>query len=348
METARMEASAEDGGHMPSKKLRVIVTRRLPERVEARMSELFDVVLRHEDTKMTTPELVRALKIADVLVPCINDTLDKSILAQAGPRLKLIANYGAGADHIDIGFAREKGILVSNTPGVVADDTADMAMALILAVARRMSEGMALMQSGTWEGWSPMALLGARLGGRRLGILGMGRIGQAVARRARAFGMQIDYHNRKPLHASIAQELQATYWETLDQMVARVDILSINCPHTPATYHLMNARRLKLMKPSALIVNTSRGEVLDEVALAHGLRAGELAGAGLDVFQRGVEPNPHLRALSNVVLLPHMGSATLESRLEMGERIILNIQNFADGHRPPDQILPDQNWVVRP
>ena len=270
---------------MRSKKLRVIVTRRLPERVEARMAELFDVVLRHEDTKMTAPELVRALKIADVLVPCINDTLDKSILAQAGPRLKLIANYGAGADHIDIGFAREKGILVSNTPGVVADDTADMAMVLILAVARRMSEGMALMQSGTWEGWSPMALLGARLGGRRLGILGMGRIGQAVARRARAFGMQIDYHNRKPLHASIAQELQATYWETLDQMVARVDILSINCPHTPATYHLMNARRLKLMKPSALIVNTSRGEVLDEVALAHGLRAGELGARGLMCFK---------------------------------------------------------------
>ncbi|MGL6209209.1 MAG: 2-hydroxyacid dehydrogenase [Paracoccaceae bacterium] len=325
---------------MPHPRLSVVVTRRLPEPVETRMKELFDVTLRDPDEAMTREELVAAMAEADVLVPTITDVLDAGLIGQAGPRLKLIANYGAGVDHIDVATARSRGILVSNTPGVTTEDTADMVMALILGVTRRIPEGLATMQSGNWPGWSPMANLGGRLSGRRLGILGMGRIGSAVARRARAFGCQVHYHNRKRLHADVEAGLEATYWESLDQMVARMDILSVNCPHTPSTYHLMNARRLKLMKPSAVIVNTSRGEVIDENALTRGLRAGELAGAGLDVYERGAEINPRLRELPNVVLLPHMGSATLEGRIEMGEKVIINIKTFADGHRPPDQVVP--------
>jgi len=325
---------------MPAERLSVVVTRRLPEIVETRMKELFDVELREDDTPMTRDQIVAAMKRADVLVPTLTDTVDAGMLTQAGEKLRLIANYGAGVDHIDVQTARQRGVLVSNTPGVVAEDTADMAMALILSVTRRIPEGLALMQSGDWAGWSPTALMGGRLGGRRLGILGMGRIGQAVARRAAAFGMQVHYHNRKRLHADIESELDATYWESLDQMVARMDIISINCPHTPSTYHLMNARRLKLMKPKAVIVNTSRGEVIDENALTRMLRAGEIAGAGLDVFEHGTEINPRLRALKNVVLLPHMGSATEEGRAEMGEKVIINIKTFADGHRPPDQVVP--------
>ncbi len=325
---------------MPHQRLSVVVTRRLPEAVETRLKELFDVELRDPDTQMTREELAAAVRRADVLVPTITDVIDAALLGQAGDRLKLIANYGAGVDHIDIATARQRGILVSNTPGVTTDDTADMTIALILAVTRRIPEGLAMMQAGEWQGWSPMALLGGRLAGRRLGILGMGRIGQAVARRARAFGMQVHYHNRKRLRPPIEAELEATYWESLDQMVARVDVLSVNCPHTPSTFHLMNARRLKLMKPTAVIVNTSRGEVVDENALTRGLRAGELAGAGLDVYERGTELNPRLREVPNVVLLPHMGSATLEGRVEMGEKVIINIKTFADGHRPPDQVVP--------
>jgi glyoxylate reductase len=243
-------------------------------------------------------------------------------------------------DHIDVQTARQRGVLVSNTPGVMTEDTADMTMALILAVIRRMPEGMALMQAGAWEGWAPTAFMGGRVGGKRLGILGMGRIGQAVARRAAAFGMQVHYHNRKRLRPEIERDLDATYWESLDQMVSRMDVISINCPHTPSTFHLMNARRLKLMKPTAVIVNTSRGEVIDENALTRMLRAGEIAGAGLDVFERGHEINPRLRELTNVVLLPHMGSATVEGRIEMGEKVIINIKTFADGHRPPDLVVP--------
>ena len=325
---------------MPAQKLTVVVTRRLPDVVETRMKELFNVDLRDPDTAMSRDELAAAMRRADVLVPTITDQIDSALLAQAGDKLKLIANYGAGVDHIDVASARSRGVLVSNTPGVVTDDTADMVLALILAVTRRIPEGLAMMQDGQWAGWSPMALLGGRLSGRRLGILGMGRIGQAVARRARAFGMQIHYHNRRRLRPEVEGELEATWWESLDQMVARMDILSVNCPHTPSTFHLMNARRLKLMKPSAVIVNTSRGEVIDENALTRMLRAGEIAGAGLDVFERGPEVNPRLRELPNVVLLPHMGSATLEGRVEMGEKVIINIKTFADGHRPPDQVLP--------
>jgi glyoxylate reductase len=327
---------------MPAARLTVVITRRLPEAVETRMKELFDVELRDPDTPMTREELAAAMRRADVLVPTITDTIDAALLAQAGEKLKLIANYGAGVDHIDVATARQRGVIVSNTPGVVTEDTADMVMALILAVTRRIPEGLQLMQSGTWTGWSPMALLGGRLGGRRLGILGMGRIGQAVARRARAFGLQVHYHNRKRLRPEIEAELEATYWESLDQMIARMDILSINCPHTPSTFHLLNARRLRLMKPSAVVVNTSRGEVVDENALTRALRAGELAGAGLDVYERGTDLNPRLRELPNVVCLPHMGSATIEGRIEMGEKVIINIKTFADGHRPPDQVVPGQ------
>jgi len=312
----------------------------LPDIVETRLSELFDAHLRQDDAPMTRAELTEAVKTADILVPTVTDTLDAALIAQAGEQLKLIANYGAGVDHIDVATARQRGILVSNTPGVLTDDTADMAMALILAVTRRIPEGLALMQQGDWQGWAPTALLGGRLGGRRLGILGMGRIGQAVAKRAAAFGMQIHYHNRKRLRPESEDQLEATYWESLDQMVARMDVLSINCPSTPSTFHLMNARRLKLMKPSAVIVNTSRGEVIDENALTRMLRAGEIAGAGLDVYEHGTNVNPRLRELKNVVLLPHMGSATLEGRIEMGEKVIINIKTFEDGHRPPDQVVP--------
>ncbi len=325
---------------MAKKRLSVVVTRRLPDVVETRLSELFDVTLRSDDTPMTRAELAEAVKTADVLVPTVTDTIDGALIGQAGDQLKLIANYGAGVDHIDVATARQRGVLVSNTPGVLTDDTADMTMALILAVARRMPEGMAQMQQGKWEGWAPTALLGGRLSGRRLGILGMGRIGQAVARRAHAFGMQVHYHNRRRLHPEIEQGLEATYWESLDQMVARMDVISVNCPHTPSTFHLMNARRLKLMKPDAVIVNTSRGEVIDENALTRMLRAGEIKGAGLDVYEHGIDLNPRLRALENVVLLPHMGSATLEGRIEMGEKVIINVKTFDDGHRPPDQVVP--------
>lgn len=325
---------------MPKAPLSVVVTRRLPEPVEDRMRELFDVRLREDDTPMTREELAEAMRGADVLVPTITDRIDAGLIGQAGDRLKLIANYGAGVDHIDVQTARQRGILVSNTPGVLTDDTADMTMALILAVLRRIPEGLAVMQSGEWQGWAPTAFLGGRVAGRRLGILGMGRIGQAVARRARAFGMQIHYHNRHRLREEIEQELDAKYWESLDQMVARMDVISINCPHTPSTFHLMNARRLKLMKPDAVLVNTSRGEVVDENALTRMLRAGEIAGAGLDVFEHGTTINPRLRELKNVVLLPHMGSATWEGRIEMGEKVLLNIKTFDDGHRPPDQVVP--------
>ena len=325
---------------MARKRLSVVVTRRLPEQVETRLSELFDVRLRDSDVAMTRAELESAVRDADVLVPTITDAIDASLIAQAGPGLRLIANYGAGVDNIDVATARQRGILVSNTPGVLTDDTADMTMALILSATRRIPEGLAIMQGGHWQGWAPTALLGGRIAGRRLGILGMGRIGQAVARRALAFGMQVHYHNRKRLRPEVEDQFEASYWQSLDQMVARMDVISVHCPSTPSTFHLMNARRLKLMKRDAVIVNTSRGEVIDENALTRMLRAGEIAGAGLDVYEHGTGVNPRLRDLPNVVLLPHMGSATRESRIEMGEKVILNIKTFDDGHRPPDQVVP--------
>jgi glyoxylate reductase len=325
---------------MPRKRLSVVVTRKLPEAVETRMRELFEVKLNESDQPMTQAQLGEAIADADVLVPTLGDRIDQKLLAHAGENLKLIANYGAGFDHIDVETARQRGILVSYTPGVLTEDTADMTMALILAVPRRLKEGIQLIQTGEWQGWSPTAIMGHRIWGKRLGILGMGRIGSAVARRARAFGLQVHYHNRRRLHEDIEAELDATYWESLDQMLARVDILSVNCPHTPATFHLLSARRLALMKPSAYLVNTARGEVVDENALTRMLVRGQLSGAGLDVYEHAPAVNPRLMSLPNVVLLPHMGSATEEGRIEMGEKVILNIKTFADGHRPPDQVLP--------
>lgn len=325
---------------MPAERMSVVVTRRLPEAIEARMRELFEVELRNPDTRMSREELADAMRRADILVPTVTDHIDAGLLGQAGPRLRLIANYGAGVDHIDVATARQRGITVSNTPGVSADDTADMVLALILAVTRRVPEGLAEMQAGTWQGWSPMTHLGHRIAGRTLGILGMGRIGMAVARRARVFGMQIHYHNRRKLRPEVEAEVGATFWDSLDQMLARVDVVSVNCPHTPSTFHLLNARRLKLLKPTTVVVNTSRGEVIDENALLRGLKGAEIAGAGLDVYEHGHEINPDLRGLPNVVLLPHMGSATVEGRIEMGERVLINMRTFADGHRPPDQVVP--------
>ncbi|MBX3499525.1 MAG: D-glycerate dehydrogenase [Alphaproteobacteria bacterium] len=321
------------------KKPLVIVTRKLPDAIETRMMELFDTRLNADDKPMTQAQLIEAVKTADVLVPTVTDRIDSRVLSQAGPKLRLIASFGTGVDHIDLDSARQRGVVVTNTPGVLTEDTADMTMALILAVARRVGEGERLVRAAKWTGWAPTAMLGARIWGKRLGIVGMGRIGQAVARRARGFGMAVHYHNRRRLHADIEKPLEATFWESLDQMLARMDIVSINCPHTPATYHLLSARRLKLMRPSAIIVNTARGEVVDENALTRMLRAGELAGAGLDVFEHEPAINPKLVELDKVVLLPHMGSATLEGRIEMGEKVIINIKTFVDGHRPPDRVL---------
>jgi glyoxylate reductase len=327
------------------KKPLVIVTRKLPDSVETRMRELFDTRLNLDDEPMSQAELAAALKSADVLVPTVTDRIDAATLKEAGPNLKLIANFGNGVDNIDVQAAVQRGITVTNTPGVLTEDTADMTMALILAVPRRLTDGAALMSSPDteWAGWSPTWMLGHRIWGKRLGIIGMGRIGQAVARRAAAFGLQIHYHNRRRVSPKIEEELQATYWESLDQMLARMDIISVNCPHTPATYHLLSARRLKQLRPQAYVVNTARGEVIDENALIKMIAAGELAGAGLDVFEHEPAVNPKLAKLARdgkVVLLPHMGSATIEGRIDMGEKVIVNIRTFMDGHKPPDRVLP--------
>ena len=324
----------------PTKKPVVIVTRKLPDVVETRMCELFDTKLNVEDKPMTQAQLVEAVKTADVLVPTVTDRIDRAVLTQAGPRLRLIANFGTGVDNVDLDTARNRSILVTNTPGVLTEDTADMTMALILAVPRRLAEGAAYMRDPAtkWSGWSPTWMLGHRIYGKRLGIIGMGRIGRAVARRAQAFGLQIHYHNRRRLPEDIESEFEATFWESLDQMLTRVDIVSINCPHTPATYHLLSARRLRLLKPSAYVVNTARGEVIDETELARLLETGAIAGAGLDVFENEPVVNPRLLASERVVALPHMSSATIEGRIDMGEKVIINIKAFADGHAPPDRV----------
>jgi len=322
----------------------VVVTRKLPDSIETRMRELFDTRLNLDDRPLSQAELAQAAKVADVLVPTITDQIDAAVLSQSGEALKLIANFGNGVDNIDVATALQRGITVTNTPGVLTEDTADMTMALILAVPRRLAEGATvLIGDKEWGGWSPTWMLGRRIWGKRLGIIGMGRIGQAVARRAKAFGLQIHYHNRRRLPPAVEEELETTYWESLDQMLARVDIISVNCPHTPATYHLLSARRLKLLRPQVYVVNTARGEVIDENALARMIEAGEIAGAGLDVFEHEPSVNPKLLKLARagkVVLLPHMGSATLEGRVDMGEKVIINIRTFMDGHRPPDRVLP--------
>ncbi|KAA0597767.1 glyoxylate reductase [Azospirillum lipoferum] len=321
------------------KKPLVVVTRKLPDVIETRMMELFDTRLNPDDVPLTPAQMQEAMNIAEVLVPTVTDRIDRALIEAAGPQLRLIASFGTGVDHIDLKAARERGIIVTNTPGVLTEDTADMTMALLLATARRVAEGERLVRSGQWTGWGPTTMLGHRISGKRLGILGMGRIGSALAKRARAFGMSIHYHNRRRVHPELEQELEATYWSSLDQMLARMDIVSINCPHTPATYHLLSERRLKLLRPHCYIVNTSRGEVVDEVALTRMLSKGEIAGAGLDVFEHEPAINPKLLRLDNVVLLPHMGSATIEGRIDMGEKVVINIKTFTDGHAPPDRVL---------
>jgi glyoxylate reductase len=340
----RARGSGHAGQRMAGKKPLVVVTRKLPDSVETRMRELFDTRLNLDDKPMSPADLIEAAKIADVIVPTVTDQIDRSVLSHSGERLKLIANFGNGVDNIDVATALQRGITVTNTPGVLTEDTADMTMALILAVPRRLAEGSQVLTGDRdWTGWSPTWMLGHRIWGKRLGIVGMGRIGQAVARRAKAFGLQIHYHNRRRVAPRIEEDLAATYWESLDQMLVRMDIISINCPHTPATYHLLSARRLKLIRSEAYVVNTARGEVIDENALARLIENDEIAGAGLDVFEHEPAVSPKLVKLAKagkVVLLPHLGSATVEGRVDMGEKVIINIKTFMDGHRPPDRVLP--------
>ena len=326
---------------MAKQKPLVIVTRKLPGVIETRMMELFDVRLNLDNAPMPAEQLAQAAASADVLVPTVTDRIDARLLGAPDCRLKLIANYGAGVDNIDIRAAYARGITVTNTPDVLTEDTADMTMAMILSVPRRLTEGERVLRAGGWTGWSPTWMLGHRVSGTRLGIVGMGRIGQAVARRARGFNMSIHYHNRRPVHPDVEAELEATYHESLDQMLSRMDFITVHCPHTPATYHLLSARRLKLMQPHAYIVNTARGEIIDEVALIRMLRNKELAGAALDVFENEPRVNPKLLQLDNVILLPHLGSATLEGRIGMGECVLINIKSFVDGHKPPNRVLPE-------
>ena len=324
---------------MPHSRLKVGVTRKLPDAVEARLSALFDARLNASDAQLSADALIALAREVDVLAPTLGDSLDAAFFSAAGARLKLVANFGAGVDHIDIAAANARGVTVTNTPSVLAEDAADMAMALILAAPRRLVEGVKALESGAFHGWSPTWMLGRRVKGKKLGVIGLGRVGEAIARRARAFGLSIHYHNRRPINPHIEEELEATYWADLDAMLARMDIVSINCPSTPQTYHLLSRRRLALMPPHAYVVNISRGEIIDEEALADAIVEGNLAGAGLDVFEKEPRPNEKLMAAPNVVLLPHMASATIESRIEMGERVIINIKMFADGHKPPDRII---------
>ncbi len=307
------------------------------------MRELFDIGFSENDEPMSRAALLDAMRHCDVLVPTVTDQIDAELIGQAGDRLQLIANFGNGIDHIDLKAARAKGIIVTNTPGVLTEDTADMTMALILSVPRRLAEGEKLVRSGKWAGWSPSGMLGHRIGGKALGIIGMGRIGQAVAKRARAFGLSILYHNRHRLPLTVEEELQASYVPELDAMLEASDIISIHCPHSDETHELLDARRIGLLKPTAYLINTSRGEIIDEGALIESLEKGRIAGAGLDVYTHEPEVDPRLLALSNVVLLPHMGSATFEGRAASGDKVIANIRVWADGHRPPDQVL--EGWI---
>ena len=325
---------------MSSPRLKVVLTRRLPDAVETRMRELFDAELNLTDRPFDRAALEAAVDRADVLVPTITDAIDAGLIGKAGPRLKMIANFGAGVDHIDVEAAVGRGLVVTNTPGVLTEDTADLTMTLILAVSRRIVEGAAVVQEGRFEGWSPTWMTGRKLWGKRLGIVGMGRIGQALARRARAFGMQVHYHNRKPVPDMVAEELGATWWDDLDQMLARMDLISLNCPATRETHHLLDERRLALLRSEAILVNTARGELIDEAALAEAVAKGRIAGVGLDVFEQEPKVHPGLLGHPNVVLLPHLGSATIEARQDMGDRVIANIQTFANGHRPPDRVIP--------
>ena len=322
------------------KKPKVIITRRLQDRVEKRMRELFNVNLSDAEYPISRQELLSAVKEADILVPTIGDKIDASILSAASSNLKLIANYGAGYDHIDIKTALQRGIIVTNTPSVLTTDTADMTMALILAIPRKLREGHEEMQSGNWKGWSPSAMIGMRITGKKLGILGMGRIGQAIAKRAKAFDLDINYHNRRRLHQNIEESLSATYWENLEEMLSTIDILVVSASLNPSSLYLLDAKCLGRMKKTAYLVNISRGEIIDQKALVRQLKDGRLGGAGLDVYDSEEIIGSDFKSLKNVFLLPHMGSSTLEGRIEMGEKVIINIKTFIDGHRPPDQIVP--------
>ncbi len=324
---------------MPHRRLKVGVTRKLPDAVEARLSALFDAVLNPADAPLSKDALIALAQGVDVLAPTLGDELGAAFFAAAGERMKLVANFGAGVDHIDVAAANARGVIVTNTPSVLAEDAADMAMALILAVPRRLVEGVRALEDGGFKGWSPTWMMGGRVRGKRLGIIGLGRVGEEIARRAKAFGLSIHYHNRKPINPHIEEELEATFWPDLDQMLSRMDIVSVNCPHTAQTFHLLSRRRLALMQAHAYVVNISRGEIIDDEALADAIEGGRLAGAGLDVFENEPSPNARLLAAPNVVLLPHMASATIESRIEMGERVIINVKMFADGHKPPDRII---------
>ncbi|MBN8483293.1 MAG: D-glycerate dehydrogenase [Sphingomonadales bacterium] len=324
-------------------KPRVHVTRHLLPEVEARLGELFDVELNVEDRPMSRDELIAAMQGSDVLVPTVTDRIDGEMIAAAGDRLGLIANFGAGIEHIDLAAARARKIIVTNTPGVFTDDTADLTLMLILSVPRRLGEGSRLVRDGKWTGWAPTAMLGRCVGGKRLGIVGMGRIGQAVAHRARAFGMEVVYHNRHRLPSSIETMFGARYEADLDRLFAESDIVSLHCPASPATRQLVNAERLAAMKPGAYLINTARGDLIDEEALIEALQSGHLAGAGLDVFAREPAVDPRLIALPNVITLPHLGSATIEGRAHAGEKVIANIRFWIDGHRPPDQVL--EGWI---
>ena len=330
---------------VPRPRPKVIVTRRLPQPVETRMAELFDVELNLDDTPMSAAALAAAMQRCDVLVGTVTDDIDATVFAAAAAtgRLKLLANFGVGVDHIDLSAARAAGVVVTNTPGVLTDDTADMVMALILGVPRRLAEGEKLVRAGEWRGWSPTGMLGHRITGKRLGIIGMGRIGRAVATRARAFGLTVHYHNRHRLPAEVEAGLEATWWDNLDAMLGRVDIITINCPHTAETHHLIGPRQFALMQRQAYLINAARGEIVDESALCEALIAGRIAGAGLDVFENEPAIDPRLLELPGVVLVPHMGSATFEGRQAMGEKVIANIRVWADGHRPPDQVL--EGWA---
>ena len=322
----------------PKLKPVVIITRKLPEGTEVRMRELFQAELNDSDVAFTRKQMLAAMQRADVLVPTVTDRIDAEMIAEAGGNLKLIASFGTGVDHIDLDACKDAGIVVTNTPGVLTEDTADIIMALILAAPRRVAEGDALVRRGGWKGWAPTDMLGRRVNGKRLGIIGLGRIGQAVAKRARGFDMSIHYHNRNRLHPEIEQEFEATYWEVLDQMIARMDFISISCPYTEATHHLMNRERLENMQPHAYVINASRGSVVDEKALLEAITGDKIAGAGLDVYENEPKVLAGLLRLPNVVLLPHIGSATLEGRLSMGDKVIINIKTFIDGHVPPDRV----------
>ena len=322
-----------------SGKVKVVVTRKLPDAVETRMMELFDTRLNLNDIALTHEELIMAVQSAEILVPTVTDNIDAEVINSAGDQLKMIANFGAGVDHVDLTAAAEKGIIITNTPDVLTEDTADLTMALVLMTPRRMGECERFVRAKEWSGWTPTFMMGNRINGKRLGIIGMGRIGTAVAERARGFGLAVHYHNRHRVNEELESELEVTYWESLDQLLAHMDIIVVTCPSTPATYHLLSERRLKLMQPHSYVVNTSRGNIIDETALVSLLEQGLIAGAGLDVFENEPAIHPKLYDMENVVILPHIGSSTIEGRVAMGERVIVNAKTFIDGHKPPNRVL---------